>query len=769
MSSPHSTTSTPAIDPLQIPEILSLILYFTDRKTLVDCAKVSQLWRSCSLPVQWQVYKVDTSTLFHPPWHQSHDRTVRFIRALEVSVVRDLGYDTSFKIPLAHSIRNLTHLTIDVDPIADPQFSDPFDEFYSGPGPYVEFILQNQGLCELEVANDTYGLVVFKCLSQLPRLKKLKIVGDLSVDGLSNILSHLSGDNDNNNISSSPQDSGLVLLGSNVAAMALCELVVQVPKFQSNLYVLSDPRLCKPEGPVPIHTLRLLNFDQRDFQEVTDTEAEPITDVLLPFLRRFPDLERLSLAVEIDENSSKTLPIEYNKPVAGILEEIEYSYSDADSVPLPEKIGEELFRCCPKITSLEFGPHTLLTQKQVASLSKAYAAQLQSYIMWGILHESEDLLYMLTVQCMYKSPLVELDISGCGRQLGEAAWVVFRTLPNLRHFRALGVPLHAQQLVGYDWVCQKLETLAISVLVPKRMASLEEALDVIEYNGTSAYVALQDLGISSAVPSERVCIDDRVVHRRKKKSFKEGNIKKSKSGKKDKERKRHKEHKEHKEKSKKRKRKHDSDDDDEGDISDSRSQGREWSNDATLGDHLESSNREHSCDRLERRRTDFCAEIQIMICEQLGRLSKLRVLTLEGDKEVYSSLDTVDWTCLSLTLDTGLDRLAPLPSLETLSVYNLADQICHRREEVEWIARNWANHQDIEGVSETGHKILRPSPPFKNLLGVSVQGDTSTAIIHLNVAWLRDECPKLTIETHQPVDIESNLNSWFFSGGYQDF
>ncbi|KAG0012827.1 hypothetical protein BGZ81_001356 [Podila clonocystis] len=626
----------------------------------------------------------------------------------------------------------------------------------------------NQGLCELQVVDDTYGLVVLPCLQQLPRLKKLKMVGELSVEDLSNILNYLAG---HNTASPSPPDSAPISPGSN-AATALDELMVQVPKFESTLHILADPKLCKTDT-VPIRSLSLLNFDQRNYQQDTGDEQDDTTDdVLLPFLRRFPDLEHLSLAVEIDEGSSKMLPIEYTKPVAGILEEIGYSYSDAESVPLTENLGEELFKCCPKITSLAFGPHTLLTLEQVASLSKAYAAQLQSYIMWGILHESESLLYMLTVQCLYKSPLVELDISGCGRQLGEAAWVVFRTLPNLRHFRALGVPLHAQQLVGYDWVCAKLETLAIAVLVPRRMASLAEALEAIEYDSSAAYLALQELGISGAVPSEEeVCVDDRVRGRKRKKAGKEGR-EKEKEGKKDKERKKN--HKERNEKSKKRKRKHDSDVDNEKEDESvgSLPRVREPSHEARLSDVREtSSSAEHPCDRLKRHRTDFCAELQVMVCEQLGRLSRLRVLTLEGDEEVYSSLERVDWTCLSLTLDTGLDRLAPLQSsLETLSVYNLAEKICHGREEVEWISRNWVHHQDVEEVNDAGHKILRPSPPFKNLLGVSVQGEMSTAMIHLNVAWLKDECPKLTIKTHQPrVDVENDLTAWFFSGGYQDF
>ncbi|KAF9318617.1 hypothetical protein BG003_010962 [Podila horticola] len=764
MSSPQPT-STPTIDPLQIPEILSLVLHFTDRQTLVDCAKVSRLWRSCALPVQWQVYKVDATTLFNPALNQGHKYTAHLIRALDVPFVNPQGLDTPSKALPAHPMRNLTHLTINVDPITDPQFTDPSSGFYWSPKIFVDFILMNQGLCELEVKDDTYGLVVLPCLQQLPRLKKLKMVGELSIEDLSNIVNYL-GDNINN--SPSPPNNALESLGK---ASSLDELVVQVPKFESTLHILADPKLCTPDSTVPIRALSLLNFDQRNYQEDTgDEQDDTVDDILLAFLRRFPDLEHLSLAVEIDEGSSKTLPIEYTKPVAAILEEIGYSYSDAESVPLAENIGEELYKCCPKIRALAFGPHTLFTREQVASLSKAYAAQLQLYIMWGILHESDALLYMLTVQHLYKSPLVELDISGCGRQLGEAAWVVFRTLPNLKHFRALGVPLHAQQLVGYDWVCTKLETLAIAVLVPKRMASLAEALEAIEYDVPMAYVALQDLGISSAMPSGEVCIDDRVRGRKRKKAAKEDKKEKSKSGKKDKERKRHKER---KGKSKKRKRKHNSDnDEEEEDSGDSSPREQELSYETTLDDDWKnSSSTEHPCDRLKRHHADFCAEIQVMICEQLGRLSRLRVLTLEGDEEVYSSLERVDWTCLSLTLDTGLDRLAPLKSsLETLSVYNLADRICHGREEVEWIARNWVHHQDVEEVSETGHKILRPSPPFKNLLGVSVQGNTSTAMIHLNVAWLKDECPKLTIETHQlRVDIENDLTAWFFSGGYQDF
>ncbi|KAF9983579.1 hypothetical protein BGZ65_001643 [Modicella reniformis] len=75
----------------------------------------------------------------------------------------------------------------------------------------------------------------------------------------------------------------------------------------------------------------------------------------------------------------------------------------------------------------------------------------------------------------------------------------------------------------------------------------------------------------------------------------------------------------------------------------------------------------------------FTKQIQIRVCEMIGCLTRLRELRIEGKGSVW--VDSSQWDCLELTLETGLDRLAPLQqNLEKLVVSALDERLCGRRE-----------------------------------------------------------------------------------------
>ncbi|KAI8347568.1 hypothetical protein B0O80DRAFT_465424 [Mortierella sp. GBAus27b] len=144
----------------------------------------------------------------------------------------------------------------------------------------------------------------------------------------------------------------------------------------------------------------------------------------------------------------------------------------------------------------------------------------------------------------------------------------------------------------------------------------------------------------------------------------------------------------------------------------------------------------------------YLKELQIKVCEMLGRLTRLRELRIEGERS-----GTRD--CLDLTLETGLDRLAPLKNLEKLVVTRLYDKLAGKKE-VEWIARNWVHHRNRRWLPKQGPISEESMGPedvflgakFRELIGVSA-GDNRTMHMNMrNIDWLRDQCPTLRVRVH---------------------
>ncbi|KAG0221958.1 hypothetical protein BGW41_006283, partial [Actinomortierella wolfii] len=79
---------------------------------------------------------------------------------------------------------------------------------------------------------------------------------------------------------------------------------------------------------------------------------------------------------------------------------------------------------------------------------------------------------------------------------------------------------------------------------------------------------------------------------------------------------------------------------------------------------------------------------QIGVCEQIGKLTRLRELLLEGKEDYRPKGRDETMGCLSLKIDMGLTALAPLAhTLERLCVPKLTEKLAGRAE-VEWIANN---------------------------------------------------------------------------------
>ncbi|KAF9422660.1 hypothetical protein BGZ94_008514 [Podila epigama] len=772
----NNASSVRMIDPLALPEILFIVLHFTDRNSLKRCSQVSRLWRFCSRQVTWRVYETEVLSLFDAKSSlQQQHNMLNHIRFLEVSPSTIMP--SHFHVP---EIYNLTHLDFRIgdSKVFNKVFlDDSRNQFFR------TFMEQNRNLCDLRFQLHLIDLFL-RSVQNLPALKKLTItVGD-HLRNMRTILDYFAG------YHPAPEDQNMVdyaTVGNVVPKLE--ELTIVMDRFRYNLSALKEEGLCEPvDTKLPVRALRLVNFDPRHPDPDADVEEEQpnlVEDPLIPFLQRFPDLEELAVEVEIGGNGSSTLPIDYEGPVSRLLVDCQ-DYKG--SLPLSYTFGQELVKCCPKIKSLTLSEYTAIEQDQLLYLTTAYGPQFQTYIMWGIAHESSTLLDLLSRQYRHHSPLVELDISGCGSYLGQTAWVVFRTLPNLRHFRALGVPLDAQLLVGYDWVCTKLVTLAISVKVPMEPCSLENAVYERGYDVESAYDMLQELEISSAVPSDRACIDERwqdlmrendafsqdneyeedTTHKKRKKHKKDKKNKKRKNHEGDREHTKEKKHKKHrsggKEEKEVRKNKSESSSSSEKIIEDFPPYN--GSSYCSIGAEMHTQGM-HASERLECSRANFNTELQILVCEQLGRLSQLRELTLEGD-DIYddSYMVKLEWTCLKLNLRSGLDRLAPLGNtLEKLSVHRLAEEVSFEREEMMWIAKNWCGY---------GEDTVKNGRPFAHLLGITAHyaghdmhsGRNPTTEIQLNISTLRRMCPLLTI-TFKPRTIEDEAP--FYYDGYEDY
>ena len=221
------------------------------------------------------------------------------------------------------------------------------------------------------------------------------------------------------------------------------------------------------------------------------------------------------------------------------------------------------------------------------------------------------------------------------------------------------------------------------------------------------------------------------------------------------------------------------------------------------GDVIVGPNRERTfssaASRHRSQRRSFKDQVQEMVCGQVGRLSNLRSLTLEGpaifiykhslyfasphdgqQDTTQSHLDlryeySTLYTCMELTLHTGLNSLMPLgTSLQRLEVYALEEKITRDRQTVRWIAHHWGGYraktweQGEADISEdwqvalpsvNGPERVNDVPKaFRELVGVRCRNtveqlknetgeEVSAHIRFNNLGWLQDRCPWIHVQT----------------------
>lgn len=841
---------------ITIPEILQNVFLHLDRPSLHVCARVSRLWRSWSLHVAWLVYDIPSQDIIdflaqpivetditngaserdqgmdpeECPLIQS--KKPRFIRQFKKQCFRiqslTVGNDSNSEMAvmwtidknvfskwacaLPTSLINLIHLRLGLYCLTHaPMDSTLSSDIITG------LISQNPNLQHLEFFSQRQPSyrVLFTALrnSPLQQLRRLELCCGLEDNGFSELLDLLAM---RSKFEHQEQDRGgsseLTAVGWNLE-----ELIIRSRGASSFEQFVTDSRSStSPPRPVAVRKLTLFNFCLAVYMDEQEEDAESgrfqIDGSFLHHLcRRFPVLQRLQLSSDISIDYTPS-PVSFENHIYGFLRDLD----EFESWVLwyPEELALTMIKACPKLTEIDLSHHRELHPEDWDLLLRHYAPQLESLSAWNVDQlRPQELMRLVPpsptfVEFGVHPPqkwigLQALDISA-NSSLAPAIHMFFRLVPTLRHFKALSVPVTANQLLGFDWVCTGLETLAIHILIPREAWPESEIWRWDFRKGRWHMVGNNEddfegvyLGMDTKLPFPQIVQGSGSGGKKEDSSSdpdlnsdtdSDSNSDTDSDSNSDTD--------------------SDSNSDTDSDVdvapdadskSDSDTSDSESDTDSSSGSEDSGDERLASTSaKLEfkgtfnevnpKKRLTYSMQIQTAICRQLGRLTRLKELTLEGRED--RRYEHRDWDCLRLTLKTGLDYLRPLQAnLQKLVVFQLDEELCGQ-EEMEWIAQNWV-HQDnrvwqsaFEAHSGSG---LMPSgstdssaatlggegvtpvllcPKFQALCGVSVYGKWRVSALeaNMNVAWLEGQCPQLTVEK----DVTGNRES-FFDGQYQDY
>lgn len=568
-----------------------------------------------------------------------------------------------------------------------------------------------------------------------------------------------------------------------------------------------------PIYKLSLRSLTLEGFDMRQYAAWDDEPGE-IKSVLYHLFQRLPLLERVRISPDHTKIREPS-PL----PVREIIRATCFQLSHQGWLSPPWRLSQKLKLFCPHLRAIDLSHQRELDDIHWEDLLKRYAPQLESLVCWSVSRMDCSALRHLVPASpgvvLKKGPhpsqkwagLQELDISA-NRKCASVVHLFLKYVPTLRILRALGVPVDGAGLLGSDWACKDMEVLAINIMVPTRVRA--RVLNPWCWNNSShewdstpqvkgkSKADLRKwltgggksiLGVSKKLESSDQPRMGRYVDAESEESEDEycysaelWEMRVSSDAIKARERKRE----------------------------------RIWdSNHVTLEDEkflrwckqqdtLEEEAHSEAMAQWRRRKNGIKAEkdrrnkeyntqTQQLLCQQLGRLVKLKELTLEGPYYPGGARKkSAKFDCLHLTLETGLDYLRPLQAnLEKLVVYRLGEGLSGGAE-VEWIAKNWVHHRDpvwqhtfdtwdrqsyleIPDEDEGGNRVRNPPSKFRQLIGVHTQKreGLDAASAAGNIAWLEYYCPELVVvrdKTKAPTAKElDNSDSYDSSSDYSDF
>ncbi|KAK3828004.1 MAG: hypothetical protein J3Q66DRAFT_394318 [Benniella sp.] len=766
----RSTTQTSSKTiAMALPEILYNVFTFLDRPSLLACLQVSRVWYTQGRVLAWRSSSLSISRFMDITFHKPKDisnvkqtdndklqgfmENCHHIRSLSL-IANGVERRTSLASIDDHlsqhtdGLRNLVYLTIQF-----PNCPWETHKFYCLTGAVVA---QNPGIQELDLqTNNGYfepALVDDVLRRMNKRLKKLSISGNFSGAYLS-FLKLLIKKNEGrqeqqpeNEQEQQEREQARIAQALRYDGLPRGDLEshcgdhnYQPPcehDYELEELVLRDifgydgchdsragldlKWLKSISGELPIRALTLVNFathlsDNSDNDSDYD-EAVEEDGTLLPILNKCPHLEKLCVSFDLHSNLPENSPRYFFEAIS---KDPHYSYNGDSWIQERDDFVKIMYNSCPKLREIEFGMFYQLSSRHWLEMMGLYGSQLESLSIWGsVSNFNSEAFVTFMVSSMFHPKgdqlhgLTRLNINGMGH-LRICAWMAFYKLPSLKEFRARDVSFNAKDLINKDgWICKGIEVLEIMVHVPKEIQQQCDVSDVL------------DVSAAKRIESSR----------------------------------------------------------EDNDRDENEGQGQDQDQDQDQGEN-EDDQAGAKCGSKRRLTesvmtippkrvklyTDDHKRIQIKVCEQLGRLTRLRELRIDGKSDI--ELVKEDRGCLELTMETGLDRLAPLQqNLEKLVVSGL-DEGLGGRKEVEWIARNWVHYNNSRWLeqqhlpptasdaqpSSSSQAVdeLRnfrpmdlgsdapfvPSPKFKALIGISENAENAAS----NIMWLKEQCPSLSV------------------------
>ncbi|KAG0221223.1 hypothetical protein B0O80DRAFT_502656 [Mortierella sp. GBAus27b] len=807
---------------MAIPEIVPNVLFFTDRPTLRACLRVSRLWNACAKPLFWRTHPLRLLQLFYlfdaknynfvdkNKGTMSSDNRMRHfikhchhIQSLVISDPMPPPFPPSslLLISQARGLRNLIHLTIQLPQPGRDRVNGP--TFYDTIGAVISLNPKIRKL-EWKTGSRVVGRSLINSVLKRTtrRLKTLTIYGDLCVV-VYEILGYLieasetqredqqqKKQEDKSAVDTAKETSTKYVGDGDVSdggddGQGCCELEELVLQYTSanSCYHTEHAgqlwtRLQELPGVLPIRSLALVEYETRLHlpSNVTNYSASSATPSLhrslLNFLSKCPQLEKLCVTFDTapyftDSSSPSSTTMATTKGFSSQLENHRRYSKWPSNTHLWEVQGDfvqQMYQSCPELVEIEFGMAYQFKSGHWIEMMTTYGRQLESLSIWGnVLQFDEDAFCALIgppaahlSRNGVPSRLTRLNFNGM-KHLCECLWIAFRQLPFLKEFRARDVGLDARDLIAKDgWICKELEVLEISIAVPDSILAQRQTWT---WCNTDEHWTFSDeaapececYGCKKAEEHRSPSEEDNGIHGHWNGNYKENGWCEEKTI-----------------PSKRQL---------EQPIAQASSQ-KKTRTDAAGMEVQEANNNQESG---EESLTDV-ERLSIQVCDMLGRLTRLRELRIEGGWSTSGS--RFGWTCLELSLRTGLDRLAPLrQSLETLDVSFLDHELCGK-EEVEWIARNWIHHYNPRWLrqypststepspSSTSSSMISPvikeerenelrdevghdcddyvyscsTPRFKELLGM--MSSTANAPVKVerakaSIKWLQEQCPTL--------------------------
>ncbi|KAK3827967.1 MAG: hypothetical protein J3Q66DRAFT_321536 [Benniella sp.] len=776
---------------LALPEILSNVFTYLDQPSLQACFEVSRLWNTCSRRMLWCILSIDLPHFvsFVCDHEDSDDdietmRQVFFeschcIRSLVLS--RYKGHTIRYRpIPVEKEslcvqipgLKNLYHLALRWSTFQPMGLLYPSLSLYRLMG---AIIAQNPGIRELEwntgnnvLASEFIDLVLKRTSKDL---KKLSIIGDVGVQEFG-VLAYLIEAHENRKRrmeqegqiqkkDSQSQDVQTLDAAQDVedddqGCCQLEELVLQDANLSRRYHERAGLKLTwllQFPGTLPIRSLSLIDYETDQYSTLPNQQPN---GSLLAILSKCPHLVELHVTftvrcetsthnflMDLRSNPHFTIPFPGQGPIA----------ERNDFV-------QTMRQSCPNLREIELGLFYQLKPTHWTPLMTRYASQLTALSLWGnITHFQPKAFFNLigppTTHLGRQERvrrLTRLNFNGM-EHLHECVWVALYQLPHLQEFRARSVTLNAKALVRPEgWACKGLKVLEISIGIPKEPIMVPTAWH---------WCTRRRIWIMG----QASCCDNHWKEYDWSDEWKEASSDMASQH--------------------DRKRKFE--------LVTSRMPDEPQKKFRTEYKRIEEElmprpaislatavNTTATATETTTEIVPFCQGLQILVCKALGRLTQLRELTIEGP--MGRTPTGLEYGCLELTLETGLDRLAPLQqNLEKLTVWQLKERLSGRKE-VEWIARHWVHHNNphwlaqhpavdsaeskettttttttttacppslTSPLSSLDHHndLLIPGPKFKELIGISEghsQGRSAQEMSE-NIDWLEEQCPSLRV------------------------